>query len=352
MPTVARFQFRKDTTANWQLANPILLDGEMGIEQTENGSFMFKIGDGVANAAGEVSGTHWNDLPYCSGPEGKPPVHEWNGTTLRFQNPDGSWGDSVNLIGPKGTKGDTGDVGPQGPVGPPYVLPPATMTKLGGIKVGKNLSITIDGCLSAPDPFYVPMRGIIAYSGQLGGSDNRRPVWNGKANEDWVLCDGITTDGISVPNLLNVFIAGAGNSYPLLKTGGYASHRHQMFYRNQSSNSNINTLHTSTAYMMPYDMPCHTHNIFMGSGWNLHGFTHVYGQGAAWCDARYFNTGNWNNSPAEDTLITGATPDPDSISRPDKTHGFEHSHILRTQYTEGYSSIPPFVALYYIMRIH
>jgi len=28
------------------------------------------------------------------------PAHEWSGTELRFQNPDGSWGDYSDLQGP------------------------------------------------------------------------------------------------------------------------------------------------------------------------------------------------------------------------------------------------------------
>lgn len=30
---------------------------------------------------------------------GKPPEHEWNGTLLRFKNPDGTWGQWVDLVG-------------------------------------------------------------------------------------------------------------------------------------------------------------------------------------------------------------------------------------------------------------
>lgn len=51
------------------------------------------------------------------GKQGKPgpaPEHEWNGTKLRFQNPDGSWGDFVDLKGPKGKPGEKGDPGRNG----------------------------------------------------------------------------------------------------------------------------------------------------------------------------------------------------------------------------------------------
>jgi hypothetical protein len=62
---------------------------------------------------------------------GTAPEHEWNGTMLRFQNSDGTWGDFVNLEGPAGQqgpegaqgeigpKGDSGDQGPKGDQGDP-----------------------------------------------------------------------------------------------------------------------------------------------------------------------------------------------------------------------------------------
>lgn len=55
------------------------------------------------------------------GPIGPMPAHEWNGTQLHFQNPDGSWGPWINLQGPMGPccVGSPGDTGGQGPAGPP-----------------------------------------------------------------------------------------------------------------------------------------------------------------------------------------------------------------------------------------
>lgn len=43
--------------------------------------------------------------PGPQGPKGDKPAHEWNGTALRFENPDGSWGELVDLRGPKGAAG-------------------------------------------------------------------------------------------------------------------------------------------------------------------------------------------------------------------------------------------------------
>lgn len=39
------------------------------------------------------------------GEKGDPPRHEWRGTSLRFEQPDGNWGRFVNLLGPAGPRG-------------------------------------------------------------------------------------------------------------------------------------------------------------------------------------------------------------------------------------------------------
>ena len=50
-----RIQLRRDTQANWERVNPILEDGEPGLDITQN---KIKYGDGT---------TQWNSLPYASG---------------------------------------------------------------------------------------------------------------------------------------------------------------------------------------------------------------------------------------------------------------------------------------------
>ena len=151
--------FRRDTTANWETANPILLDGEVGYERTVDGLLLIKMGDGVMGADGTITGTHWNDLPYCSGPVGPSPEHEWEGTSLKFKNPDGSWGTATDL---KGQKGDTGATGPQGipgkdgqdgKDGEPGTAVPATSTTLGGVMVSTGLTADAAGNLSVSLPW-------------------------------------------------------------------------------------------------------------------------------------------------------------------------------------------------------
>ena len=58
------------------------------------------------------------------GIQGPIPEHQWAGSDLRFQKADGTWGNSVNLLGPQGIQGEqgvpgaTGPDGAQGPIGP------------------------------------------------------------------------------------------------------------------------------------------------------------------------------------------------------------------------------------------
>lgn len=42
------------------------------------------------------------------GPKGDKPAHEWVGTGLRFEKPDGEWGELVDLRGPRGARSSAG----------------------------------------------------------------------------------------------------------------------------------------------------------------------------------------------------------------------------------------------------
>ena len=54
MPTYIKIKIRRDSTANWASANPILDLGEIGADMDKHG---LKVGNGVSR---------WTDLPFCS----------------------------------------------------------------------------------------------------------------------------------------------------------------------------------------------------------------------------------------------------------------------------------------------
>jgi len=76
-----RIQFRRDTSANWESNNPILLQGEFGYELDTG---FAKIGDGSST---------WDQLTYFGG-----------------TGPTGPTGPSVSSIAP-GSSGATGTIG-------------------------------------------------------------------------------------------------------------------------------------------------------------------------------------------------------------------------------------------------
>jgi len=81
-----KIQIRRGTQQEWESANPVLMQGELGFETD---TYQWKIGNGSDN---------WLNLAYAVGY----PDHEWDGASIRFKNPDGSWGEWVNLKSPDG----------------------------------------------------------------------------------------------------------------------------------------------------------------------------------------------------------------------------------------------------------
>ena len=91
-----------------------------------------------------------------------------------------------------------------------------------------NGNVTISGTLAAPATTgggFTPVGGIIMWSGSTTAIPS-----------GWALCNGVTANGVAVPDLRDRFIVGAGNSYNPGYTGGNSaitlglnnipSHRH------------------------------------------------------------------------------------------------------------------------------
>jgi hypothetical protein len=84
------------------------------------------IGTAVSQVVAQDHGILWVDFtlkavfPSLFEEGGEPvavPAHQWDGTKLYFQNPDGTWGEPVDLLGPQGPQGNLGPKGDQGPKG-------------------------------------------------------------------------------------------------------------------------------------------------------------------------------------------------------------------------------------------
>jgi hypothetical protein len=91
-----KLQLRRGTASQWSSTNPLLSEGELGLE-LDTGKF--KVGNGTQN---------WNALVYASG----------------IQGPTGPAG-SNGIAGPTGANGSNGAAGPTGERGPTGIQGPA-----------------------------------------------------------------------------------------------------------------------------------------------------------------------------------------------------------------------------------
>ena len=195
----------------------------------------------------------------------------------------------------------------------------ATIARAGIVQLASALSestTTVPTCKAVKDAIEsklsavnVPVGGILAFSGTFGGTGNRFPIPLGGDAPDmhWCLCDGITTNGLPVPDLRGRMILGASDAHPAGSTGGSETHSHSL----------SGTVGQTT--LTEAQLATHKHNMVErpeGGG------RHHTGEGGAPYMA------GWTNSAGS--------------SKP-------HSHSLSGASGEA-NTLPPYYALAYIMR--
>lgn len=245
----------------------------------------------------------------ADGADGLPPEHEWQGTTLRFKEPDGSWGQAVDLRGPAGssatvpiaTTAVAGKVKPQtgdedglelGGDGSLRVRK-ASASQRGGVLASTTAAANTvpqageDGTLDAswvprPDCWdtFPPFVPVPIWGATPGGSDGRRAIMprEEQAREEWFLCDGGSDgkDG-TVPDLQGRYVRGASEAEPEGTEGGSEDVAVDL-----SGSTGATTLSTT-------QMPSHTHP-----------FTAVIST-----KGRYMESGNLYDSGSSSTSATG-----------------------------------------------
>ena len=167
------------------------------------------------------------------------------------------------------------------------------------------------------DPWTMfPPRLPVAIDGvTFGGSDGRRAIMPGEteAREDWILCDGGSDGkGGTVPDLRGRMIMGASDEHPAGSSGGSETHTHSM-----SGTVGETTLTVE-------QMPSHTH---------LESVTDKNSNGLYQSDSSGPRMG-----PREGT--TGATGGSQS-----------HTHSLSGVKSGAASSLPPYYAGHYVIRV-
>ena len=158
----------------------------------------------------------------------------------------------------------------------------------------------------------VPVGGIVAFSGTFSG---RNPVdmKSKKAMTGWCLCDGTKTNGLAVPDLRDCMIMGAGTTYQTGSKGGAATHTH-------SVSGTVGATTLTVAQLASHQHPNRARNNYYGTGARI-------GNG----------TDEGQVVGTEDILAAGGSQ--------------SHTHSLTGVKSGSASSLPPYYALAYIMRV-
>ena len=129
--TNIRIKNRYDNAGNWSLNNPILQQGEIGYDSSNNS---IKIGDGS---------TRWDSLNHITASSAIKATQDASGNVITS-----TYAKAASLAA-VATSGSYEDLTNKPTIPSEYTLPTASASVLGGIKIGENLNITSDGILSA-----------------------------------------------------------------------------------------------------------------------------------------------------------------------------------------------------------
>ena len=165
------------------------------------------------------------------------------------------------------------------------------------------------------DPWTMfPPRLPVAIDGvTFGGSDGRRAIMPGEteAREDWILCDGGSDGkGGTVPDLRGRMIRGASDSVPAGSTGGSETHTHSI-----SGTVGATTLSVAqlASHKHPYSRAT-TGRLYTGGG-----------------------SGPLDQNVTDNTGQTGSSQ--------------SHTHSLSGATSKTASSLPPYYAGQYVIRV-
>lgn len=208
---------------------------------------------------------------------------------------------------------------------------------------------------------------IMPFSGTFGGDGGRYPIPLDSTAPltDWVLCDGVETNGFAVPDLRDRMITCAGNKHAAGSTGGAETHTHAVSgdtdsagnhshgdsFSVSSSGSHSHSVSGSvgSTTLSQSQMPRHTHTYA-----KLHAPGSTWGQGATQFLETTGNTMSTGGSGSHTHSLSSAKTDTDgshthSLSGSISSGG-SHTHTVDVTANET-SNMPPYYALAYIMCV-
>lgn len=210
---------------------------------------------------------------------------------------------------------------------------------------------------------------IMPFSGTFGGDGERYPIPLDSTAPltDWVLCDGVETNGFAVPDLRDRMIVCAGGKYPAGSTGGAETHTHAVSgdtdsagshshgdsFSVSSSGSHSHSVSGSvgSTTLTTRQMPSHNHSVLANRTVASDGFDLAITGRALWGTV---NTDSTGGSSSHTHSLSSATTDTDgshthSLSGSISSGG-SHTHTVDAT-ADATSNMPPYYALAYIMCV-
>lgn len=208
---------------------------------------------------------------------------------------------------------------------------------------------------------------IMPFSGTFGGDGGRYPIPLDSTAPltDWVLCDGVETNGFAVPDLRDKMVTCAGNKHAAGSTGGAETHTHSVSGDTDSagSHSHGDNFSTSSAgshshtvsgsvgstTLSTKQMPSHSH-VFD----KLHTPGSTWGQGSSqFLQTTGYTRSTGGSSSHSHSLSSAKTGSDGSHSHSisgSVSSGGAHTHSMNVT-SEDASNMPPYYALAYIMCV-
>ena len=208
---------------------------------------------------------------------------------------------------------------------------------------------------------------IMPFSGTFGGDGERYPIPLDSTAPltDWVLCDGVETNGFAVPDLRDRMIVCAGGKYTAGSTGGAETHTHAVSgdtdsagshshgdsFSVSSSGSHSHSVSGSvgSTTLSQSQMPAHSHYYY-----SLHSPGSTFGTGSSQLTPVQRSTGDTGGSGSHTHSLSSAKTGTDgshthSLSGSISSGG-SHTHTVDAT-ADATSNMPPYYALAYIMCV-
>lgn len=208
---------------------------------------------------------------------------------------------------------------------------------------------------------------IMPFSGTFGGDGERYPIPLDSTAPltDWVLCDGVETNGFAVPDLRDRMIVCAGNQYAAGSSGGAETHTHDVSGDTDSagSHSHRDTFSTSSAgshshsvsgsvgstTLSTRQMPSHSHSCSI-SATDVNGGMFAGGGDYETTLSTGSTGGSSSHTHSLSSASTSTTGSHSHSISGSVSSGGAHTHSMSVTSEEA-SNMPPYYALAYIMCV-